>query len=127
MLDPRFSEQVHVQDIDSMHRGFAELDERWNNRLTGENLCISEEYIKARLTVALDLELSAGAEAMYGAGPAHFERAVFNQRAIVCYSVDTRDGGSLNDRNNKSVLVNIVKLVQSPNKPIAVRSLESLF
>jgi len=89
-----------------------ELEERWDNRLTFENLSFVEKYREGRLSVALYFNIAGHAYKVQYSTLVNYQSAVAkNHRPD--FGVDVCQGNDGNRRNQQPVLVDYIETVQS--------------
>ena len=89
-----------------------ELEERWDNRLTFENLSFVEKYRVGRLSVALYLNISGHTCKVQYSALANHQSAVGKSHRPD-FGVDVCQSSDGNRRNQQPVLVDYVETVQS--------------
>ncbi|SRR6266566_2847484 len=112
---------------DARHE-LRELYERWEHRLTPYNfLSVAEQYVKGRLTVALDVDFSGRPNESHLPGTARDTEGAINQPiAVLVYSIHAVEGDHRQDGNEQPVFVGDVEMVQRVQR-IALPSLVGLY
>src|SRR6266700_2456708 len=98
---------------DARHE-LREFYERWEHRLTPYNfLSVAEQYVKGRLTVALDVDFSGRPNESHLPGTARDTEGAINQPiAVLVYSIHAVEGDHRQDGNEQPVFVGDVELGQ---------------
>jgi hypothetical protein len=133
------SEDLPLEDSDNALREIAELLERWENRLTIDNLALTERYVKGELGLKIDftiyrlvavpnkerartkwdrLQYSAIFQGILPASRVQANGLRFEVFGCARRDRNGNDGARLRGpyRNDRAVLVQSVKLVDYPEK-----------
>ena len=114
-----YSTESISEKFDRFARGFDHIQQRWDNRLSRKGLSLWEGYINSDFSILLEFDI---------VNPSHQFNS-FAKRAVaeVGYEASTlkRDTSHLsefNNRNDKVVLVRVVKLGNGPEQVISVNA-----
>jgi hypothetical protein len=108
------SEEMRCQRFNDTRDKLRQLFKRWNDRLTLEEVSLSEAYIEGRLSIGLIVEIR-GASLANGAAVNHHAELVGREwpRAVLVYEVQTSDKLVVS-HDDEAMLIEVVQLVECP-------------
>lgn len=117
-------EESFFEQLDQFADGVRKIDERFQNRLTGKVLLLGEDYINNRFGLVLKLHRRGQSHGqwvalcLYAAPPALNEAAAIAADELQLVF----EGEHVSSGEKEAMLVDIVELVEAPDKRRAIRS-----
>lgn len=104
------------EKLDRLGDGLRRINERWNNRIVFKDLIFSEDYLKLRFAVVVDLNLRPVPHQSHRACAAYLYFADHDDAAVCVSSEHLLEDGGLQNGNDQVVFVEIVQFAGSPKR-----------